>query len=108
MVKLIYGKEIVLVNENNMVLTEEQRRILLDGKYVIDTGIASHHTNKIRKAYYLGVLFEIFFENYHPHLSKLDIYAAIFTAYPVFLNLRQAQDIVAEYYNLKKSTNVFA
>lgn len=108
MVKLIYGDQEILVDEYSMDLTSEQLKILLDGKFVIETGIPSDKSDKIRKIYYLGVLFDIFSKNYHPAYSKREIYAMIFNAYPVFLKLRQAETLVAEYNHLKEKHNVFA
>lgn len=108
MVKLIYGAEEVNVDEDSMELTSDQLKLLLNGKFVIETGVPIMESDKIRKAYYLGVLFEIFLKNYHPAFSRREIYAMIFNAYPVFLKLRQAEAIVAEYFNLKEKHNVFA
>lgn len=108
MVTLGYGQQKVQIAENTMELSKAERALLLNGDFIIDTGISIENPNKVRKAYYLGVLFEIFMKNYHPSHSKIDIYMMIFNAYPVFLNLRQAQDVVAEYFELKKSHNVFS
>lgn len=108
MITLLYGDQELKVDEDSMLLTDDQLKILLNGRYVINTGIPADESNKIQKTYYLGVIFELFKKNYHPAFSYREIYAMIFSAYPIFLNLRQAEATVANYFILKENHNVFA
>ena len=59
MVKLHYGKKTIEIKNDKFLSIEDQRN-LLDGKFVVETSIGSDKSNKIRKTYYVGVLYDIF------------------------------------------------
>lgn len=105
MVVLIYGdREINL--EKSKFLSYSDQRLLLDGKLVLKSSIDLTEQNDVRKAYYYGCLFEVFKANYED-LTNAEIYALMTIAYPIFINQRQLQNILAEYFNLKEVRDVF-
>lgn len=107
MVTLNYGEKTIQVNENDKLLSPAQQRILLDGKYVIETGISYTEDEKVRKAYYIGVLFELFKVNYS-EFPNGEIYSMMLIGYPIFMKPRQIQNVISYYYELKSKRNVFA
>ena len=106
MVKLHYGKKTIEIKNDKFLSIEDQRN-LLDGKFVVETSIGSDKSNKIRKTYYVGVLYDIFHANYHPEFSKKEIYAMMVEAYPLFINSRQIENTLFEYFTLKEKYDVF-
>ena len=105
MVTLQYGTQVLKIKEDKF-LSPVAQKLLLDGKFVVDTGIAYDADDKVRKAYYIGVLFEIFQRN-HEEFSKMDVYMMMIIAYPLFMKPRQIQNILPEYYKLKSTHDVF-
>lgn len=107
MVTLQYGKRIVNAGKSKYLSFNDQR-LLLDGKFVLETGLEFTETNKKKKNYYIGCLFEIFESNFYPAHSKKEIYAMMLIAYPLFINPRQIENVLFDYYELKKKKDVFA
>ena len=107
MVILEYGNKQISVDQSKF-LSMENQRLLLDGKFIVNTGIDDNKSNKVKKAYYIGVLFELFEKNYYPQFSKREIYAMMMNAYPLFVNERQIENILMEYNSYKEHKDVFA
>lgn len=107
-VKFRYGDTVTMIKEASLGLDDRTLRNLLDGRIVIDITYPDYSKNADRKCYYVGVLFEIFKHNYPiPAFSNKDIFGMISNAYPIFLNQRQLENNLAQYWNLKKIKNVF-
>lgn len=107
MVTLHYGVSDLKINKNNLFLSPSDQKILLNGGFVLETGIPYDANVKIRKAYYVGILWELFKENYS-EFSNMEIYGMMIIAYPIFMEKRQIQNVIAEYYKLKSENDVLA
>lgn len=103
---LEYGDKKIEISSGSKILSPKDQKLLLDGKFVVETGIEYTADDKIRKAYYAGVIFEIFEANYE-EFSKMEIYTMILIAYPIFMKARQLQNVLSFYYELKSERDVF-
>lgn len=107
-VKLRYGDTVTMVREASLELDDKTLRKLLDGTMVIDINYPNYSKNADCKCYYIGVLFEIFKHNYSPPaFGNKDVFGMMCNAYPIFLNQRQLENNLSQYWNLKKIKNVF-
>ncbi len=106
MVKLIYGNKELKISRDNMFLSQKDQKILLDGRFVVDTGVPVTVSDKVRKSYYIGVLYEIFKRNYE-EFGNLEIYDMMIESYPIFMKSRQIQNHLLHYQNLRINKDVF-
>lgn len=107
MITLHYGEKTINIDENTKLLSPAAQRLLLDGKYTIETGISYSEDEKVRKAYYIGALYELFKVNYS-EFPNAEIYTMLIIGYPIFMKPRQIQNVISYYYELKSKRNVFA
>ena len=107
MVKLEYGNKIIEVTSETKFLSPSNQKLLLDGKFVLETGVGIEEEDDVRKSYYIGVLYEIFARNFE-EFSFEEIYVMMKNAYPIFVKKRQVQNILNKYYELKTTRDVFA
>lgn len=107
-VKFRYGDSVTVIRESALGLDDKTLRNLLDGRIVIDINYPNYSKNADCKCYYIGVLFEIFKYNYpQPAFANKDVFGMMCNAYPIFLNQRQLENNLSQYWNLKKIKNVF-
>ena len=104
MIRAYYGDK--KISLKSKLLTPSNQRLLADGRLVIETGLDERTDESIKKAYYLGALFEIFKENFD--VSKREIIAMIKFAYPVFMKERQFLNTLSQYEKLKESHDVLS
>ena len=107
-VKFRYGDAVTMIKESDLTLDNKTLHDLLDGRIVLDINYPNYSKNADCKCYYIGVLFVIFKFNYSPPaFSNKDIFGMMCNAYPIFLNQRQLENNLSQYWNLKKIKNVF-
>ena len=105
MLKIYYGEKKIKVSKGSKYLSPTNQNLLADGRLVIETGIDEMADESIKKAYYVGALYELFKENFD--VSKREIIAMIKFAYPVFMKERQFLNTLNQYEELKKKLDVF-
>ena len=107
MVVLIYGEMELKIGPNSKFLSPKNQKRLLNGLFVLETGVPVDVDDKTRKSYYIGVLYELFKANYE-EFSNGEIYAMMSMAYPLFLKERQIQNHLMSYNKLKIHKDVFS